>query len=109
MESASVEHRHGSRRHFPQEVMAIAGNDHRLCHMHNLSDGGVLLEVSWGRLTHDVEVEIIIDLPVNDILTPYHLFGKVTRVTPVGTAVQFTIINSEAQKALQAYLTKSVH
>ncbi len=109
MESIAVEHRSGPRRHFPQEVMAIAGNDHRLCRMHNIGDGGALLEVSWGRLTHDVEVEIILDLPVNNILTPHHLFGKVARVTPVGTAVQFTIINSEAQKALQTYLTERMN
>jgi hypothetical protein len=64
----------------------------------------VLLEVGWGKLTHGVEVEIIIDLPVNNILTPHHIFGEVARVTSVGTAVRFTVINSETQKALLTYL-----
>lgn len=104
VEEIVTEHRHSSRKRVAQEVMVTADNDHRLCRMHNLSDGGALLEVSWGKLTHDVEVEIIIDLPVNNILTPHHIFGEVARVSPVGTAVRFTVINSEAQKALQTYL-----
>lgn len=96
--------RHSLRRNIAQEVMVRADNDHRLCRIHNLCDSGALLEVGWGKLTHDVEVEIIIDFPVNNILTPHHIFGEVTRVSLVGTAVRFTVINSETQKALRTFL-----
>lgn len=98
------EHRHSSRKHIVQEVMVRADDDHRLCRVHDLSDSGVLLDVGWGKLTRDVEVEIIIDLPVNNVLTPHHIFGQVARVSSVGTAVRFTIINSDTQKALLTYL-----
>jgi hypothetical protein len=98
------EHRHSSRKHKVQEVMVRADNDHRLCRVRDLSDRGVLLDLGWGKLTRDVEVEIIIDLPVNNILTPHHIFGEVARVSEIGTAIRFTVINSETQKALLTYL-----
>lgn len=103
-EGVTVNNRCGVRKHVTQEVMVMAENDHRLCRMHNLSSSGALLEVGWGKLTHDVEVEIIIDLPVQNIPTPHHIFGDVVRVAPEGTAVKFTVINSDAQKALTKYL-----
>jgi len=103
-ENRVPEKRHSARRKFAQEVMVRADNDHRLCRIQDISYGGLLLRYGWGKLTRDVEVEIIIDLPVNQIPTPYHLFGEVSRVSATGTAIKFTVINSEAQKALKRIL-----
>jgi len=77
---------------------------HRLCQVHDISLSGAMLEIGWGVLTHDVPVQLMIDLPNGAGAKSYSLSATVARVSRSGTAIKFAGLDSESQSALSHFL-----
>lgn len=95
------------RKPLAQQVMVSHSSGHRLCSIHDISTSGVLLEMGWSALTHDQPVEIVLDLPTNNHVRPFHIRGKVVRVSRDGTAIQFRQFEKGARETLAARLAQA--
>lgn len=97
-------HQRAARKPLLQQVLVNHSSGHRLCRIHDISTSGVLLEMGWAALTHDQPVEIVLDLPVEQQVRPFHIRGKVVRVSREGTAIQFRQFEKGALETLAARL-----
>lgn len=99
------ERRSGSRKSLPRTAMLAHATGHRLCQVHDISLTGAMLDVGWGVLTHDVPVQLMIDLPNGGGAKAYSLPATVARVSRQGTAIRFTGLDSESRNALSSFLS----
>lgn len=98
------ERRTGSRKSLPRSAMLAHATGHRLCQVHDISLTGALLDIGWGVLTHDVPVQLMIDLPNGAGAKSYSLPATVARVSRNGTAIKFTGLDNESHSALSSFL-----
>lgn len=96
--------RHNERKPDSQEIMLSHGSRFKLCKIHDISLESVLLEVGWAELTHDTLVDLTMDLPAKEGVTPFHLSGKVQQVTKHGTVIDFIDLDPETFGALAKYI-----
>jgi len=101
---AESERRTGSRKALSSTAMLSHATGHRLCQVHDISQSGAMLDIGWGVLTHDVPVQLMIDLPNGGGAKSYSLPATVARVSSRGTAIKFAGLDSESQNALFSFL-----
>ena len=98
------ERRTGSRKLLPRTAMLAHASGHRLCKVFDISVSGAMLDIGWGVLTHDVPVELMIDLPNGANAKAYSLHARVARVSRDGTAIKFASLDHESESALASLL-----
>jgi len=101
---AESERRTSSRRVLPQTAMLAHASGHRLCRVHDISLSGAMLDIGWGVLTHDVPVQLMLDLPSGSRAKAFSLPATVARVAQNGTAIRFSSLDSESRSALSSFL-----
>lgn len=101
---AASDRRIGGRKPLPKTAMLAHASGVRLCKIHDISLTGALLEVGWGVLTHDVPVQLVVDLPVGDGEKSFSLQARVARVSVLGTAIEFEQLDPDSFKALSGYV-----
>lgn len=99
------ERRTNSRKPVPRTAMLAHATGHRFCQVHDISLSGAMLEIGWGVLTHDVPVQLMIDLPNGAGAKAYSLPATVARVSRNGTAIKFMGLDSESHHALSSFLS----
>lgn len=86
--------------------MLSEGMHFRMCRLRDLSLSGAFLEVGWGALTRDTQVDVV--LTINSTRDPkvHHLPAQVARVSTEGTAVRFRSLDRLTYDALSHMLKR---